>query len=236
MAAPQRPTVQLYHAEVAAFDTSDWGRLVTAEDLAALPLTAHPRRRAEHLAGRALLRVALEAWTGRPALSHRLRVAATGKPECVDGPELSVAHSRGAVVCALGPEGAIGIDIELPVPGRAVDGIGERYFSAEESRWADDQPDRFYMLWVLKEAYLKALGVGLAGGLDALCCEIEPPLIEATVRGSAEVPALALYGAASGFIGVATFCRRAADVTAFRWAPGEPLSSTPLRLVARTIE
>ena len=42
-----------------------------------------------------------------------------------------------------------------------------RYFSDEERLWvldgvgSDDQSRRFYQVWVAKEAYLKALGVGL---------------------------------------------------------------------------
>ena len=234
MAAPRRPTIRLYRTDVAAFGDRDWSDLVAAEDLAALPASVHPRRRAEHLAGRALLRVALQDWTGRPVRSHALRIAESGRPECVGGPELSVAHSRGVVLCALAPAGRIGIDVELPVPGRGIDGIAERYFSVDERHWVGSRPERFYRLWVLKEAYLKALGLGLSGGLDALTCEIEPPRIEARARGSADMPALALYALADGFVGIATLDSGAADLTAFRWAPDEPLCAAPLKLIART--
>jgi len=235
MAAPPRPSVQLYCTDVAAFDGRDWSSLVAPADLAALAASAHPRRRAEHLAGRALLRVALEDWTGTPALAHALRVTASGKPECVGGPELSVAHSHGAVVSALASEGRIGVDVESPVDGRRIAEISERYFAAEERRWVGSEPDRFYMLWVLKEAYLKALGVGLAGGLDTLCCAIEPPRIEARVRGSGDVPSLALCRFANVLVGLAALGCEFTEVSALRWAPGEPLRVAPLHLVARTV-
>jgi 4'-phosphopantetheinyl transferase len=234
VAAARRPSVRLYRTDVAAFGDRDWSGLVAAEDLAALPQSVHPRRRAEHLAGRALLRVALEDWTGRPPLSHELRATENGRPECIGGPELSVAHSRGAVLCALAPAGRIGIDVELPVAGRGIHGIAERYFSLDERRWVGSRPERFYSLWVLKEAYLKALGVGLAGGLDALSCEIEPPRIEAHVCGSRAAPALALYSVADGLVGIAALASGLVDVAAFRWAPDEPLRAAPLELVART--
>ena len=234
VAAPRRPTVRIYRTDVAAFDDRGWSDLVAAEDLAALPPSQSRRRRAEHLAGRALLRAALQDWTGEPALSHPLRTSATGKPECVAGPELSVAHSRGVVVCALAPAGRIGIDVEIAAPGRAIEGIAARHFSADETRWVDSQPERFYRLWVLKEAYLKALGLGLAGGLDALCCAIEPPRIEARVRGSGDPPELALYSVADALVGVATLGSGLADLTAFRWTPAEPPRPAPLDLIART--
>ena len=51
------------------------------------------------------------------------------------------------------------------------------------------------MLWVLKEAYLKFLGCGLAGGLDLLECRVEPPLIEMRAAATAH---LAVYSVAGG--------------------------------------
>jgi phosphopantetheinyl transferase len=233
VAAP-RPSVRLYVTAGAALGDEHWAGHVTEADRAALADSARPRRRAEHLAGRALLRIALQDWTGRPAVSHVVRAGASGKPECVGGPEISVSHSRGLVVCALAPEGRIGVDVELPVSGRAIDGIADRYFSADERHWIGSRPERFHMLWVLKEAYLKALGLGLAGGLDALRCEIAPPRIEAIVESSGDAPALALYEVADGFVGIATLGCRLETVTAQRWAPDAPLRAAPLKLVAKT--
>ena len=62
----------------------------------------------------------------------------------------------------------IGVDVERL--GRAPLAVAERYFSATEAAQlrelpADAQPRRFLRLWTLKEAYLKAIGTGLAGGL-----------------------------------------------------------------------
>lgn len=229
-----RPTIRLYCTEVVAFGDDGWVDFIAEEDLAALPPSAHPRRRAEHLAGRALLRMALQDCTGRQARSHRLRAGANGKPECVGGPEFSVAHSRGKVLCALAPAGPIGLDVEAPAPGRGIDAIAKRHFSADERRWVGTQAERFYMLWVLKEAYLKALGVGLAGGLDTLRCAIDPPRIEASVEGLRAAPALALYAAADAFVAIATVGGRLEEVTAVRWAPEAPPRPAPLHLVART--
>ena len=59
------------------------------------------------------------------------------------------------------------------------------------------------MLWVLKEAYLKAVGLGLAGGLASLECRIEPPVLAARVATGAATPQLELLGGEGVFIGVA---------------------------------
>jgi len=232
MAAPPRRAIDLFYADAGSFDERAHAYLIAAPDLDALSASAQPRRRAEHLAGRALLRFALERTTGRPALAHQLRAGPTGKPECVDGPPFSLAHSGGLVVCALAPHGRIGVDVELPRP-RDVGAIAERYFSSEESRWVGAELRRFLMLWVLKEAYLKALGVGISGGLDTLQCRIERTRIDAVaLRGDS--PALALYALADGFLAIATLDCELGEVTAQRWTPGASPSSAPLQLLART--
>jgi len=233
MAAAPRQAIDLLYTDAAAFDERAHADLIAAEDLASLSPSTLPRRRAEHLAGRALLRLALERKTGRPAVAHQLRAGPNGKPECVDGPPFSVSHSGRLVVCALAPRGRIGVDVELPRRQRDVGSIAARYFSPDESRWVGTEPRRFFMLWVLKEAYLKALGVGLSGGLDTLRCGIEGTRIDAVALGG-ETPALALYELADGFLALAGLGCELGEVAAERWSPGAPPRSAPLRLVART--
>ena len=233
MVAPPRRAIDLLYADAGSFDEHAHTDLITAGDLAALSDTAQPRRRAEHLTGRALLRFALERRTGKPALTHELRAGPNGKPECVDGPPFSVGHSGGLVVCALASRGRIGVDVELPRRTRDVGAIAERYFSSDEARWVGTELRRFLMLWVLKEAYLKALGVGLSGGLDTLCCMIEGTRIDAVTRRG-DKPALALYELAEGFIAIAALDCELGDIAAERWTPGAPPSPTSIPLVART--
>ena len=148
------------------------------------------------------MRLGLQRFTGRPAKSQPLRTGPTGKPECVGGPAVSVSHSGHLVACAIAPTGQIGVDIELPLRRRRTDEIASQYFSPRESDWLRGQPcDRFYMLWVLKEAYLKATGLGFAGGLDALECRVDPPNIASRAADAGAEPALALYGVGAAFLG-----------------------------------
>jgi phosphopantetheinyl transferase len=201
------PVVHLYCADQRALHEEAVARLVTAEDRARLTPAMVERRRVEHLAGRALLRHAIAHRTGRDASSLVLTVTAAGKPECTGGPHVSVSHSGSLVVCAVA-DVAVGVDVETRPP-RDVEAVAERYFTAAEARWiAADPPARFAMLWVLKEAYLKAQGVGLAGGLDSLECRIEPPVIVGRPAHGAAAPQLALLGAEGAFVGVATLAER----------------------------
>lgn len=100
---------------------------------------------------------------GRPGLA--LAFAATGL-------NFNVAHTPGLVVIAVGRVPRIGVDVEasgkpMPLP------VARRYFSPREAAALDAlppeaRPRRFLRLWTLKEAYLKAVGEGLPGGLDRM--------------------------------------------------------------------
>jgi 4'-phosphopantetheinyl transferase len=65
----------------------------------------------------------------------------------------------------------VGVDVEKV--GRAPLAVAGRYFSAAEAQQLralppEAQARRFVRLWTLKEAYLKAIGSGLAGGLGRM--------------------------------------------------------------------
>ena len=101
--------------------------------------------------------------SGRPSLAPQFDAS---------GLQFNIAHTAGLVVMAVGRAAQIGIDVEaldkrVPLP------VARRYFSEREvvalhALAPEDQPRRFLRLWTLKEAYLKAVGEGLAGGLDSM--------------------------------------------------------------------
>ena len=87
------------------------------------------------------------------------------------GLHFNIAHTEGVVAMAVCQHPRVGVDIEKI--GRASLAVAERYFSAAEAAElralpSDAQPRRFMRLWTLKEAYLKAIGTGLAGGLGRM--------------------------------------------------------------------
>jgi phosphopantetheinyl transferase len=235
-ASEPEPRVGLYYTDTRCFGAS--GRsLLTHGDLERLPAFATSRRRLEHEAGRALTRFALQCWTGRPAHAHELRSAPGGKPECARGPAISVSHSGDLVVCAVTSSGRIGADVEFPVPGRDTAAIAKLYFSPEESAWLNADPcGRFYMLWVLKEAYLKAVGLGIAGGLDLVSCLIEPPNMVARVARGGAPAHLALYAVGHAFLALAKVDHGFSQVAVEFWNPDGSTGFEPPspRLIAAT--
>ena len=91
------------------------------------------------------------------------------------------------------------------------------------------------MLWVLKEAWLKAKGTGIAGGLDRLRCIVTPPRIEARISGDV-VPALSVYAIEGALVGVATTTALQGGLAIGRWDPasGRIEKRTNAQLIATT--
>jgi 4'-phosphopantetheinyl transferase len=124
------------------------------------------RAMARSLVGRAL-GVAPEAWPWREGPRGRPEI---DRPACAVS--FNVAHSGGVVVCAVAHEAEVGIDVEDRRRARLDRELVARYCSSAEAadiaRAGDDWQDRFLRYWTLKEAYLKARGLGIAVHLSDL--------------------------------------------------------------------
>ncbi|GGX66549.1 4'-phosphopantetheinyl transferase family protein [Streptomyces minutiscleroticus] len=131
-----------------------------------------PHVRLRRVAGRLLARHALSAFSGRPAGSWRFRTTADGRPEPVlpagSGLRFNVSHTDGLIVCVVTDRGrACGVDAETcPAGADAVTYLPRLLAGRERADLAAvaDGPARAARVaeyWVLKEAYLKALGTGL---------------------------------------------------------------------------
>lgn len=98
----------------------------------------------------------------------RFEHAPTGKPSIPGSPlHFNVSHSHEMAMIALSSR-QVGIDIEYVVSRNSHAGIIRRYFSSEEQAFLSSAPSterqrRFFQVWTLKEAYLKATGEGMAG-------------------------------------------------------------------------
>jgi 4'-phosphopantetheinyl transferase len=130
------------------------------------------RDAARFIARRARLREIIALHTGEAA--HRLSFSdgPHGKPMLTNGAlQFSLSHSHGLIMVAIAPV-EIGCDIERIDPGLEWQPLAERFFSPGERRALRDLPEAqgrraFFDCWSRKEAYVKALGLGLSYPLDA---------------------------------------------------------------------
>ncbi len=93
-----------------------------------------------------------------------------GKPLLASAPDVhfSLSHGGNWAVCALG-DTPLGVDVEFP---RCTMKIANRYFQEEELAFLShlsgiQQRDALNRLWTGKEAFVKALGLGLSQSLDS---------------------------------------------------------------------
>jgi 4'-phosphopantetheinyl transferase len=133
-------------------------------------LVAGPRH--QHLIARALIRTTLSRYADFAPNAWIFTANRYGRPE-IAGPagvpplRFNLSHTKGLVACIVALDREVGIDVEnVERPGGYVD-LARRYFSISEAAHvaslpADGQQEAFFDYWTLKEAYIKARGMGLA--------------------------------------------------------------------------
>jgi 4'-phosphopantetheinyl transferase len=143
----------------------------------------------------ALGRCVLQAATGVQARDIRFRDNAHGKPELdgepgVSGLRFNLSHTRGLVCCGITRNRDLGVDVECVSRDVDIDDLARRVFAPEEvvslqGLGEEARCEAFYSIWVLKEAYTKAVGRGLSIPLDGFSIRLDPPCIEigALLRG-----------------------------------------------------
>jgi 4'-phosphopantetheinyl transferase len=134
---------------------------------------------------RALVRTRLSAYGPTAPPDWRFETNPYGCPSVVAAQvgtprlEFNLSHTSGLVALAVTRGRLVGVDVERA--DRVVrEQIPERYFAPAEVRDlralpVDEQPRAFFEYWTLKEAYIKARGLGLAIPLADFAFELRPP-------------------------------------------------------------
>lgn len=164
--------VQGLHAMLQADEQARAARFIT-DELAA-----------RYSVGRGVLRVLLGQYLERPPQSIEFRYNPYGKPSLKDNPidlQFNISHTQQIAVYAFTRQTQLGVDIEAVQAMDEMDAIAQQQFSTwEYAAWlAETNRQRtFYHIWTRKEAYIKAVGKGLAIPLDSFDVSLnEPPLI-----------------------------------------------------------
>lgn len=159
-----------------------WRASLGAEvDFAASLLSAAERQRGDRFLqqqhrrrfrlARAFLRLILARYLPIPPAQIAFREGAHGKVYLSDDQaplQFNLSHSGDLAVYAVTLSREIGVDIEWMDPKIAAEPLAARFFTPGEcdvlaALSGHAQTRAFYQLWTRKEAYLKALGLGLSG-------------------------------------------------------------------------
>lgn len=141
-----------------------------------------PAHRDAFVAARIFLRQVLARCLGTDAAALRFGTTAHGKPYLVETSaplHFNLAHSGSVALLAVAVNVAVGVDVERVRINLDLDGIARRFFRPEESAALDALPaaqrtEAFFAVWTRKEALLKALGKGIAGGVDRYGVTADP--------------------------------------------------------------
>ena len=153
---------------------------------------------------------------GKPALSGRFERALA----------FNVSHSHEIALVAVGRDVEIGVDVEAVRAMDDADDIASRFFSPREAAQlrslpAAERTGAFFACWTRKEAYLKALGSGLAKPLDEFDVTFAPGesatlVVHADARETARWSLHAL-APAPGYTGALVTEARARVVRCRQW-------------------
>ncbi|PSN10712.1 hypothetical protein C7271_25615 [filamentous cyanobacterium CCP5] len=148
---------------------------------------------------RGTLRHLLSQYLDTDPQAIALGYAPHGKPYLLPqtelGLEFSLSHSGDQLVCAIGfrrgplgtdtdqgssVAGLLGVDIECIKPLGDLDGLIQRCLTPSEQETLtacpnDERAARFFHYWVCKEAYGKAIGIGLGVSFGAIAVDLTAP-------------------------------------------------------------
>ncbi len=136
-----------------------------------------PIMRDRYISVRVLLRRTLAGYLRVDPADLAFEIGEHGKPRLACGSlSFNLSHSGDSLIIAVADFPGIGVDIETIKPRSSLESIATRCFSDWEfERWqrlpAEQQLETFYRLWTKKEAFVKAVGRGIALGLEQ--CEVE---------------------------------------------------------------
>ena len=106
-----------------------------------------------------------------------------GKPYLVNNTSseplyFNVSHTQGYVICVFSLHDRVGVDIEYLNDEIDIIELASQYFAPAEIKELFKTPlngqiGRFYEYWTMKEAYTKAIGLGLSKPLNEFCIEFQ---------------------------------------------------------------
>ncbi len=144
---------------------------------------------------------------GKPAIDSAPN--ATTQATASDQPcnfHFNLSHSGELALCVLGYQQKVGIDIERLKPISRLEGMMDRCLSAAEAAQVKAMPVEkhlraFLQRWTCKEAYLKAIGLGLIQSMQTVEVQLAPPCLVRVPEDCAEGWHLNLIALPEDYVG-----------------------------------
>ncbi|GAB4438026.1 MAG: 4'-phosphopantetheinyl transferase superfamily protein [Anaerolineae bacterium] len=167
-----------------AAQVAQFARLLASDEQLRANRFHFERDQQRFIVGRGILRTILGRYLGCDGSEFQFSYGARGKPALTNPiaePPLyfNPAHSGGLMVIVLASNQELGVDVEQIRPIADMEQIVQRFFAPSEQAAllglpVEQRQEAFFNGWTRKEAYLKALGDGLARPLDQFCVSLVP--------------------------------------------------------------
>lgn len=160
-----------------------WLRLLSEDELNRYERFVSAEARLQHLTARVLVRTVLSRYANVAPETWRFEVNAFGRP-AVGGPatgrdlRFNLSHTNGLVALAIAENRDVGIDVEwinqaIDVACLAPSIMARTELKAFETALPGHaRRELFFAFWTLKEAYIKARGMGFSLPLDGISFDL----------------------------------------------------------------
>jgi 4'-phosphopantetheinyl transferase len=161
---------------IAPDETQKLERLLCSEERVRAKKFLLPAAGRRFTVARAVLRTLLGWYLDIDGSALFFGYGTSGKPHLNLGsgaPEFNLAHSDDLALIAVSAHRLVGIDLEKRCWDVSLEAVAARYFAESESMLVrnaspENKPEIFFSIWTMKEAILKAAGVGLAADLRSV--------------------------------------------------------------------
>jgi 4'-phosphopantetheinyl transferase len=227
--------VQLWRADLDPIgaDDSRWQTLLSADEQARASCFRFSRDRQRFVAARALLRIILAGYLAtdpkKISFSYSKREKPALSPAHGDADiRFNLSHSGGNALFAFTRQREIGVDVEQVRRESDLEAIARRFFSVNEQMQLtalapEERIEAFFRCWTRKEAYIKAIGDGLALPLsqfDVSLAASKGSALLATRPDASEVRLWHLREVPGGPDFIAALCVRGEDWKLNDWSGG----------------
>jgi 4'-phosphopantetheinyl transferase len=161
---------------------AEYRAVLSAEERARLERFYFEKHRHSFLVSHAMLRVVLSLYADVLPAEWTFVTGSHGKPDIANSIPLplrfNLSHTQGLAAVIVARDRDVGVDVEHVNRREVGIELAERYFAPSEvaALRAVPEPDRrerFFAYWTLKEAYIKARGLGLSLPLDGFAFDLE---------------------------------------------------------------
>jgi 4'-phosphopantetheinyl transferase len=227
--------VQLWRADLDAIggDESRWQAVLSSDERDRASRFRFSRDRQRFVASRALLRIILAGYLAADPEKIDFSYSKREKPGLSPAHaganiRFNLSHSGGNALFAFTRQREIGVDVEQLRRDSDLEAIARRFFSVNEQLQLtalppEERVEAFFRCWTRKEAYIKAIGDGLALPLsqfDVSIAASKGSALLATRPDASEVRLWHLREVPGGPDFIAALCVRGEDWKLNDWSGG----------------